>query len=61
MQVDARTLAEELRRRRLGSAGLHSRLDRAGCSTWLPGEVGQVPSGLLVLAAVSLVGGRPTR
>ncbi|MGH9157786.1 MAG: hypothetical protein ACRD1K_18560 [Acidimicrobiales bacterium] len=59
MHVDARTLAEELRRRRLGSVGLHHGLDRTSRTTWLPGELAQVPSGLLVLAAVSLVGRRP--
>lgn len=56
MLVDSRTVAEELRRRRLGSAGLHRGLDRVTRTTWLPGELGQVPSDLLVLAAVSMVG-----
>lgn len=55
MDVDARTVAEELRRRKLGSAGLHRGLDRVHRSTWLPGDVQQVPSDLLVLAAVALV------
>ncbi|HVL92953.1 MAG TPA: hypothetical protein VM264_06370 [Acidimicrobiales bacterium] len=54
-------MADELRRRRLGSVGLHHGLDRVTRSTWLPGEVDQVPSGLLVLAAVSLVRPRPGR
>jgi hypothetical protein len=61
MQVDSKALADELRRRRLGSVGLHHGLDRVTRSTWLPGEVDQVPSGLLVLAAVSLVRPRPGR
>lgn len=61
MQIDSRSLAEELRRRRLGSVGLHHGLDRVSCSTWLPGELAQVPSDLLVLAAVSMVRRRPGR
>lgn len=58
MQIDSSALARELRRRHLGSPGLHHGLEAAQRSTWVPGDLGQVPSGLLVLAAVSLVRGR---
>lgn len=58
MVVDAKALAEELRRRHIGQRGLRDALHQSSGSTWLPGELGQVPSGLLVLAAVSLAGPR---
>jgi len=56
MQVDAKDLADELHRRHLGQRALRDSLRRSSGSTWLPGELSQVPSALLVLAAVSLAG-----
>lgn len=58
MFVDSKSLAEELRRRRLGRPALLSSLDGSTRSTWLPGDLAQVPTGLLVLAAVTLAGPR---
>lgn len=54
MDVHAKAIAEELRRRRLCRPELISSLEHAGRSTWLPGDLDKVPSSLLVLAAVSL-------
>lgn len=59
--VDSKTVAEELRRRRLGRPALHTALacSPPGRRTWLPGDISSVPSPLLVLAAVSLAGHDP--
>lgn len=54
MDVHSKAVAEELRRRRLGRPELISSLENSARSTWLPGELDQVPTPLLVLAAVSL-------
>jgi hypothetical protein len=52
--VDSTSLAQELRRRRVGRPALHSSLRAATRETWLPGDLKQTPTGLLVLAAMSL-------
>lgn len=54
MVIDSNALAQELRRRRVGRPALVDSLAASGGSTWLPGEIEQVPSSLLVLAAMSL-------
>jgi hypothetical protein len=54
MVIDSTTLAQELRRRRVGRQTLVEALAASSGSTWLPGEIEQVPSSLLVLAAMSL-------
>lgn len=54
MVIDTIELAQELRRRRLGRPELVNTLAASSGSTWLPGELEQVPSSLLVLAAMSL-------
>ncbi|MGQ0743305.1 MAG: hypothetical protein ACT4OS_03000 [Acidimicrobiales bacterium] len=54
MQVDAATLASELRRRRVGPRSMVDALDRVDESTWVLGELRQAPTSLLVLAAISL-------
>ena len=54
MDVDSKTLVEELVRRRLGRPALIDSLRSSSRSTWLPGDLDKVPSSLLVLAAVSL-------
>ena len=56
MVIDSSALAHELRRRRVGRPALVDSLAASGRSTWLPGELEQVPSSLLVLAAMSLTG-----
>lgn len=59
MVVDCTALAQELRRRRVGRPALVDSLAAARGSTWLPGEIEQVPSSLLVLAAMSLTQAGP--
>ncbi|MGI8686355.1 MAG: hypothetical protein ACR2MO_14920 [Acidimicrobiales bacterium] len=54
MVIDSTALAQELRRRRVGRQALVESLAASAGSTWLPGEIEQVPSSLLVLAAMSL-------
>ena len=54
MIVDSISLAQELRRRRVGRPALHSSLRGATRETWLPGDLKQTPTSLLVLAAMSL-------
>ena len=54
MVIDSTALAQELRRRRVGRQALVDSLATSPGSTWLPGEIEQVPSSLLVLAAMSL-------
>lgn len=54
MVIDSTALAHELRRRRVGRQALVESLAASVGSTWLPGEIEQVPSSLLVLAAMSL-------
>ena len=54
MVIDTTELAQELRRRRVGRAALVDSVAAAEGSTWLPGELAQVPSSLLVLAAITL-------
>ena len=55
MIVEGTALAAELRRRRLGRAALHSSLTRTSSSAWVPGDrLGEAPSELLMLAALSL-------
>ena len=57
MIVEGTALAAELRRRRLGRAALHSSLIRTSSSAWVPGDrLGEAPSELLMLAALSLTG-----
>ncbi|MFP5375468.1 MAG: hypothetical protein ACLGIO_01625 [Acidimicrobiia bacterium] len=54
MVIDCTELAQELRRRRVGRPALVDSLAASTGSTWLPGELEQVPSSLLVLAAMSM-------
>ena len=54
MVIDTTELAQELRRRRVGRAALVDSLAATRGSTWVPGELAQVPSSLLVLAAIAL-------
>ena len=54
MVIDTTELAQELRRRRVGRAALVDSLAATSGSTWVPGELAQVPSSLLVLAAIAL-------
>lgn len=59
MVIDSTELAQELRRRRVGRPALVDSLAASAGSTWLPGEIEQVPSSLLVLAAMSLTRAEP--
>jgi len=54
MVVDSTALAQELRRRRTGRPALLAGLLGIERETWLPGDLHQVPTGLLVLAAMSM-------
>jgi hypothetical protein len=54
MIVDSVSLANELRRRRAGRASLRRSLLDGDKSTWLPGDVRDLPTALLVLAAMSM-------
>ena len=54
MVIDTTELAQELRRRRVGRPALVDSLAASRGSTWVPGDLEQVPSSLLVLAAMSL-------
>lgn len=54
MVIDCTELAQELRRRRVGRPALVDTLAASTGSTWLPGDLEQVPSSLLVLAAMSM-------
>jgi hypothetical protein len=55
MIVEGTELAGELRRRRLGRPELRDSLSRTSGSAWVPGsELGEAPSELLMLAALSL-------
>jgi len=60
LQVHAALLASELRRRRVGAAGVASALDAVNRSTYVLGELRETPTSLLVLAAFSLTSGWPT-
>jgi hypothetical protein len=55
MIVESIELAEELRRRRVGRSGLVDSLTISAGSAYVPGELEQAPTGLLVLAAMALV------
>jgi hypothetical protein len=55
MIVDSIELAEELRRRRVGRSGLVDSLCVKTGSAYVPGELEQAPTSLLVLAAMALV------
>ena len=55
MIVDSIELAEELRRRRVGRSGLVDSLSITPGSAYVPGELEQAPTSLLVLAAMALV------
>ena len=55
MIVDSIELAEELRRRRVGRSGLVDSLCVNPGSAYVPGELEQAPTSLLVLAAMALV------
>ena len=59
MVIDCTALAQELRRRRVGRPALVDSLASSRGSTWLPGDLQQVPSSLLVLAAMSLARDEP--
>ena len=59
MYVDSTSLSQELRRRRVGGRALHLSLRRTTEGTWLPGDLQQTPTGLLVLAAMSLARAAP--
>jgi hypothetical protein len=54
MIVDAATLADELRKRKVGRPDLVRSLDDVTASAYVPGEVKDVPASFLVLAALSL-------
>ena len=55
MIVEGTELAAELRRRRLGRAGLQASLTQTSDSAWVPGaQLADAPSELLMLAAISL-------
>ena len=54
VMVTAHELAGELRRRRVGRQALVDDVDRADAATWLPGDLRNVPSSTLVLAALTL-------
>ena len=54
MIVDSVSLANELRRRRAGRAALRRSLLDSRNSTWLPGDLRDLPTALLVLAAMSM-------
>lgn len=54
MIVDAATLAGELRRRKVGRPDLVRSLDDVAASTYVPGNLDDVPASFLVLAALSL-------
>jgi len=58
MQVDAATLASELRRRRVGPRSMVEALHGVDNSTWVVGELRKAPTSLLVLAALSLTSER---
>lgn len=59
MVIDGTELAQELRRRRLGRPALVEGVAASARSTWVPGELAQVPSSLLVLAAMAMTRSRP--
>jgi hypothetical protein len=61
MVVDSTALAHELRRRRTGRPALLASLIRTDQETWLPGDLRKVPTGLLVLAAMSMARGPRSR
>jgi hypothetical protein len=54
MIVDSVSLAHELRRRRVGRADLRRSLLGRPTSTWVPSDLRDMPTALLVLAAMSL-------
>lgn len=54
MVVSASMVARELRRRRVGRASMIDSLAATDRSTWVPGDLREVPTALLVLAALSL-------
>jgi hypothetical protein len=54
MQVDGAMVAGEMRRRRVGRRQLIAQVEANRRSTWVPGELRAVPTGLLVLAAMTL-------
>ncbi|MEY2565920.1 MAG: hypothetical protein QOE35_449 [Actinomycetota bacterium] len=54
MIVDSISLAHELRRRRVGRPDLRRSLTDRPTSTWVPGDLRDMPTSLLVLAAMSL-------
>jgi hypothetical protein len=57
MIVNAAMLAGELRKRKVGRPDLVRSLDAVNASTYVPGNLNDVPASFLVLAALSL--GRP--
>ena len=54
MQVEAATLATELRRRRVGPRSMVEALEGVDRSTWVLGDLRNAPTSILVLAALSL-------
>jgi len=54
MIVDSVSLAHELQRRRAGRASLRQSLLSRDKETWLPGDLRDLPTSLLVLAAMSM-------
>jgi hypothetical protein len=54
MVVTGRDVAHELRRRRVGRADMVAVLQDVTRATWLPAPPADVPTSLLVLAALSL-------
>ena len=61
MQVHSAVLASELRRRKVDARSVMSALESVNRSTYITGELREVPTSLLVLAALSLTSGAEGR
>ena len=63
MEIDAPSLAREMRRRKIGRPELIGALDHldpaARSTTWVPCDLSDAPPSFLILAALSLRGSRP--
>lgn len=59
MIVNSTSLAHELRRRRVGRRALLDRLVVSGSSAWVPCNLRETPTPLLMLAAMSLTSPAP--
>lgn len=56
MVVNGLMLASELRRRRVGSRSMVDQVEALNRSTYVMGELREAPTGLLLLAAMSMTG-----